>query len=161
MTDASQAADAAVLGSTVRSCAEQTKVFRSAIQVAQSLGNQFLFILAVLLLVFIIHQLFVWATKDPEVAFERAAMIFELAEVTYDTSGIMLNAAVDVFNAGVIPLWNSAAYYVVEPFVMLTLEVFSLQFMRKHYEGVYDEADFAYTGFDCTATAEASQWCGA
>ena len=111
-------------------------------------------------MVFIIHQLFLWVDQDPEIAFDRAALLFEVAEVTYDTSGILVNAAVDVANAAIIPIWNTASYYVVEPLVILVLELFVLVFTQKHYTGVYSEADFPYMGLDCTASATAAEWCG-
>lgn len=50
------AADAAVLGKTVRSCAESTKVVRSTIQTVQGLAQQFFYTLAILLVLFIVHQ---------------------------------------------------------------------------------------------------------
>ena len=83
-----------------------------------------------LLVVFIIHQLFLWVDQDPEIAFDRAALLFEVAEVTYDTSGILVNAAVDVANAAIIPIWNTASYYVVEPLVILVLGLFVLVFTQ-------------------------------
>lgn len=50
------AADAAVLGNTARKCTESTKVFRSALSVAQSIAGQAFYTLAILLILFIIHQ---------------------------------------------------------------------------------------------------------
>ena len=73
---------------------------------------------------------------------------------------ILWNGGVDVFNAGVIPMWNTATYYLIEPTVTLSLEVFSLVFMRQHWEGIMTEEDFPYNGLDCTANAEAAAWCG-
>ena len=32
---------------------------------------------------------------------------------------ILWNGGVDIFNAGVIPLWNTATYYLIEPTVVL------------------------------------------
>lgn len=101
-----------------------------------------------------------WVDQDPDVAFERAGLFFESAEVTWDLTSVLWNAGVDVFNAGVIPLWNSATYYLVEPTVVLMLEVFSLIFMQQHWKGLFSEADFPYNGLDCTANAEAAAWCG-
>ena len=75
-------------------------------------------------------------------------------------SRVLWNGAVDVFNAGVIPIWNTATYYLVEPTVTLALEVFSLIFMQQHWEGLMTEEDFPYNGLDCTANAESAAWCG-
>ena len=133
-----------------------TNTVKQTISLAQGLG----FLILLLLVVFIIHQLFLWVDQDPEIAFDRAALLFEVAEVTYDTSGILVNAVVDVANAAIIPIWNTASYYVVEPFVILVLELFMLVFTQKHYTGIYSETDFPYTGLDCTASATAAEWCG-
>ena len=116
--------------------------------------------MCVLLVLFIIHQLFVWIDQDPDIAFERAGLFFDAAEVTWDLSSVLWNAGVDVFNAGIIPLWNSMTYYLVEPTVVLLLEIFSLIFMQQHWNGLFSEADFPYNGLDCMANAEAAAWCG-
>ena len=125
-----------------------------------SLLQSFSYLLGVLLVVFLIHQVFLWMDKDPEAAFDRAAVVFEAAEVTYDTSGILINAGVEVLNAAVVPLWNSASYYLVEPIVILVLELFMLVFTKQHYTGVFSEADFPYMGLDCGASLAAATWCG-
>jgi hypothetical protein len=103
---------------------------------------------------------FVWVDRDPEAAFDRGALLFEVAEVSWDTTSILYNSAIDVLNAGVLPLWNAASHAIVEPSVILVLEIFSLVFTQQHYQGVFSEEDFPYFGLDCTASAEAAQWCG-
>ena len=179
----SDATDAAILGKTIRSCTESTKVFRSAISTAQSIGQQFFYTLAILLVLFIVHQarrsnhtrthiefssasflraaqIFVWIDRDPEEAFDRGALLFEVAEITWDTTGLIYNAGIDVVNAGVIPVWNSLSFYFAEPLIVLILEVFSLLFVKKHWKGVFSEEDFPYFGLDCTSSPQAQQWCG-
>ena len=101
-----------------------------------------------------------WVDEDPDIAFERAALLFDFTEVGWDMTRILWNGGVDVFNAGVIPIWNTATYYFVEPTVVLLLEVFSLVFMRQNWEGIMTEDDFPYNGLDCTASAESAAWCG-
>ena len=115
---------------------------------------------AVLLLLFIVHQLFLWVDASPEKAFDRAALFLSGVEVVWDGAGTLLNAAVDVLNAGVIPIWNAGTYYIIEPGVILVFEVFSLVFLDRHYEGVVSEEQLPYAGFDCTATEESRAWCG-
>ena len=105
-------------------------------------------------------KIFIWIDKDPEAAFDQAALGVEIAEVVWDSSAVMLNAAVDVFNAGVIPVWNAAAFYIVEPSLMLVIEVFSMVFTGEAYTGVIDPDSYTYNGLDCTASAEAAEWCG-
>ena len=75
-------------------------------------------------------------------------------------SRVLYNGGVDIMNAGVIPLWNTATYYLVEPAIVLSLEVFSLLFMKQHWEGLMTESDFPYNGLDCLANQEAMAWCG-
>jgi uncharacterized protein with PQ loop repeat len=62
---------------------------------------------AVVLLLFVLHQLFLWVDQEPEKAFERAALLLEIAEIVWDTLGILVNALVDVSNAALIPIWNA------------------------------------------------------
>ena len=135
---------------------QTVQVFRTAVSVARDIGTSFLQTLATLLVLFIIHQLFVWVDRDPEAAFDRGALLFEVAEITWDTSGIFYNAAIDILNSGVIPLWNAASFYIVEPLFAGLLEIFSLMFAKKHWTGLYDEDEFPYVGLDCTATAQAA-----
>lgn len=154
---ASAAANAA---NTLKTFPTRMSVVSSSIQQTVSLLQSMSYLLAILLVIFVIHQLFLWVDSDPEIAFDRAALVFEAVEVTYDTSGLLINAGVDVLNAAVIPLWNSASYYIVEPIVILVLELFMLVFTQQHYTGVYSEDDFAYIGLDCTASEAAATWCG-
>ena len=136
-----------------------SKIQIAAQGVAAAIGQGWMF-LAGLLLLFIVHQLFVWVDQDPDIAFERAGIFFEAAEVTWDFTSVLWNAGVDVFNAGVIPVWNTATYYLVEPAVVLILEIFSLIFLKQHWNGVFSEKDFPYNGLDCMATPESAAWCG-
>lgn len=137
----------------------QMAVTRAVVGVSSRAGSLYMAII-VLLLLFIIHQLFIWIDADPDIAFERAALLFDVAEVTWDMTRILWNGAVDIFNAGFIPLWNTATYYMIEPLVTLALEVFSLVFMRQHWNGIMTEKDFPYNGLDCMASAESAAWCG-
>ena len=137
----------------------QNAVTKSTLRMTES-AFRFQYALITLLLLFILHQLFVWVDQDPDVAFERAALVFEGVEITWDMSRVLYNGGVDIMNAGVIPLWNTATYYLVEPTVVLSLEVFSLIFMKQHWEGLMTEADFPYNGLDCLANQEAMAWCG-
>lgn len=153
-------ADVAHLSQTVKRYPEKFRTVLRTVQSISSQADRLGQLLAILLLVFIVHQLFLWVDRDPEVAFERAALAFEVAEVVWDTHGIVWNALTDVVNAGVIPIWNAASFYLVEPIVLLVLEIFSLVFTQRHYAGLFSEADFPYAGLDCTKSYEASEFCG-
>ena len=103
--------------------------------------------------------MFFWIDQEPEIAFNRAATFFGILEVVWDTTSVVFNSAVDIINVGLIPVWNSAVYYIVEPVLSLALEIFSIVFLRQSFPGVLPD-DFAYNGFDCTANADAMAWCG-
>ena len=99
------------------------------------------------------------STRSPRLAFNQAATFFGILEVVWDTTSVVFNSAVDIINVGLIPVWNSAVYYIVEPILSLALEIFSIVFLRQSFPGVLPD-DFGYTGFDCTASADAMAWCG-
>jgi len=131
---------------------ESVKLVQTAVNTATRIGTQFSQWLAILLVLFLLHQIFLWVDRDPEKAFDQGALLFEIAEISWDTTSIFYNSAVDVVNAGVLPVWNAASFYVVEPTVVLALEVFSLAFTHQHWQGLFSEDDFPYNGLDCTAT---------
>lgn len=103
--------------------------------------------------------MFFWIDQEPEIAFNRAATAFNIIEIGWDTTSVVFNAAVDIVNVGLLPMWNSAVYYILEPIVSLALELFSIVFLRQSFPGVLPD-DFGYTGVDCTASADAMAWCG-
>ena len=125
-----------------------------------SATRSYLIIVALVLVLFIVHQLFFWVDRSPEVAFQRAADVVEAAEATWDTTGLIWNALSDVLNGGVIPIYNAGVFYVVEPLAILTLEVFSILFFGENWDGAMPEGEAEYAGLDCMASAEAQRWCG-
>lgn len=144
---------------------ETGKFFNMGVAAFSSLLGTFSQTLAVLLVLFIVHQLFIWVDQDPEVAFERGALLFEVVEITWDTAGIGWNAVVDIVNAGVLPVWNSLSYYVVEPLIILIIEVFALLIPpHESYKGFIDptnpDNDIYKTHFDCMTTWKAAEFCG-
>lgn len=48
--------DSVEVAQTVKRCSETTRIFRSSVAVAQQLSSQFTIVLAVLLVLFILHQ---------------------------------------------------------------------------------------------------------
>ena len=126
------------------------KSISTATRISQSTGQ----LLAILLVLFILHQIFLWVDRDPEKAFDNGALLFEIAELSWDTASIFYNAQVDIINAGILPVWNAASFYVAEPLIVLVLELFSLTFAKQHWQGLFEEVDFPYNGLDCTANAK-------
>ena len=149
------------LGERIQQAPVQTvSAFSATVGAFSSIASTATLFVGVVLLLFVVHQLFIWFDQDPERAFDQAALLLEVAELVWDTGGILVNAYVDVANSALIPVWNGAAYYVAEPVVALTLEVFSLVFVGSSWNGLFNEAQYPYAGMDCLANAEAAQWCG-
>ena len=136
------------------------QIVETSVNTATRLGQQSLLLLSILLVLFIIHQIFLWVDRDPEMAFDQGALLFEIAEIAWDTLGVFYNAQVDIINAGILPVWNAVSFYVVEPTTVLALEIFSLAFAHQHWQGLFSEADFPYNGLDCTASFKSAEWCG-
>ena len=151
---------AANFGATVRSLPSTLNIGSRCVALTSFLISNVTLVAVVSLLVFILHQTFLWASKDPEAAYDRAAQALEVAEIVWDMTVILLNIISDLMNSFFIPAWNSGVFYVVEPTVFLVLEAFSLVFLGHEYEGVVSEESFPYHGIDCTSTAEAARWCG-
>lgn len=114
----------------------------------------------ILLLIFILHQLFFWLGNDPEKAFSYATLLIDVSETSWDIIGIIYNPFADIVNALVAPLWNAAVYYVLEPVIFLVLEVFSLVFLRHKYRAPISEDSFPYGGFVCDTSDASTAWCG-
>lgn len=153
----------AALALSARVRGAPTRILVSATQALTSVtlfSYTSLVLVALLLVLFVLHALFVWNDNSPEVAFDKAATVLETAEVAWDTSTILLNAISDVFNTFVIPAWNSAVYYAVEPSVFLVLEAFSVVFEGHEYQGVIKDSDYPFRGLDCSSTPEAARFCG-
>ena len=137
------------------------QAFQSALNAIARAWSFALTTLGALLGVFLVHALFTWASDDPEKAFDRGTFLLEVIELSWDLTGMLWNTGADVANAAAIPLWNAFSFYVVEPSVTLTLEVFSLVFLRHRWKGVISEEQFEYGGFICDPDSVASStFCG-
>ena len=159
-SDQERTLNAGAFRGTLSSLVVRFKVFNTLVTLWVRSASTIGLTVAVILLLFILHQLFLWVDRDPEKAFDNAAFALELIEVIWDVLGIINNAVIDICNAALIPMWNSFTYYAVEPLVILILEIFSLVFFDRHYGGVIDETSFPYQGIDCTSSVTAMQWCG-
>jgi len=108
---------------------------------------------------FILHQATLWASVRPAVAFERAKLIVYVAEISWNYFALYFHALAEVSDV-LIPLWNAASNYVVEPAVYITLDVISVIFTGKEYAGLVSEDDVPYAGFSCTKDGGGPAWCG-
>jgi len=116
--------------------------------------------IGIVLIAFLIHQLFFWLSSDPERAFDDAALFLDVLEFAWDLFGLLWNALADIANSALIPLWNAFSFYVTEPALTLILEVFSLIFLRRPYEGIISEDSLPYGGFTCDSSIASGLWCG-
>lgn len=148
------------LGETLRALPVRLNVASRGVALTSLLVSNATLIAVVLLLVFILHQSFLWASTDPEASFDRAAQLLNVVEISWDMTTVLLNVQSDLLNSMFIPGWNAGVFYIAEPTVFLVLEAFSLVFLGHEYEGVVSESTFPYHGIDCIATAEAARWCG-
>ena len=80
----------------------------------------------------------------------------------WNTVGNIWNGFTDVLLVA-IPGWNSASVYIVELFVYTALDVFSIAFTRRPYNGIITEESVPYEGFRCPTDGsldKSSEWCG-
>ena len=52
------------------------EVVRASVDTATKLGQSSLTLLSVLLVLFIVHQVFLWVDRDPEKAFDNGALVY-------------------------------------------------------------------------------------
>jgi len=60
--------------------------------------------IGVVLIAFLIHQLFFWLSADPERAFDDAALFLDVLEFVWDLVGLLWNALADIANSALIPV---------------------------------------------------------
>ena len=111
---------------------------------------------SILYLLFVLWELTLWFEADPEESFDRATTALLVMEAVWDSLRLVFNAIADIFNSVLIPTYNAGAHYVIEPTILLVIEVFSLVFLRRSWTGVIpNEID----GFDCS-TPQGARFCG-
>lgn len=114
------------------------------------------------LTLFIVHQVSLWISLDPERAFDGAKNLVIVYASGYDTTANIWNAFAEVLLVA-IPGWNAGVEYVVQPLVFSALDVLSIAFTHRPYGGVITEEQVPYEGFSCPEDGsldKASEWCG-
>lgn len=133
------------------------------LQVAASAGLLVAALSVSLFLLFILHQATLWVSSDPSVAFDRARYALQVYRSAYDTTKVLWDSYADVGNT-LIPLWNSLVHYTVQPTVFVILDVMSIVFANRPYEGILGESEVPYEGFKCPSAYDtnprAAEWCG-
>lgn len=126
------------------------------------LGIVVLALFASLLTLFLIHQLTIWISLDPEKAFHAAKQWVEAYATGWNTVANIWNGFVEVLLVA-IPGWNAGIAYVFQPAVYTALDVFSIAFAGRQYNGILTEDDVPYEGFKCPVDGsldKSSEWCG-
>lgn len=111
---------------------------------------------------FIVHQVSLWISLDPERAFHGAKSLVQVYASGYDTTANIWNAFAEVLLVA-IPGWNAGVQYVLQPLVFTALDVLSIAFTHQPYGGVITEDQVPYEGFVCPPDGsldKASEWCG-
>ena len=108
---------------------------------------------------FVVHQLSLWLSLDPERAFHAAKTLVSVYASAWDTSANLYNPVVDVALSA-IPAWNAASKYIAEPIVFTALDVLSIAFAHRPYGGVISENEVPYNGYSCPADGSVTQAAG-
>ena len=114
------------------------------------------------LALFVVHQLSLWLSVDPERAFSGAKTLVGVYATTWDTTANLYNSFADVAVA-MVPAWNAGVYYGVQPLVFTALDVLSLAFLQRPYGGLITEEEIPFEGYTCPADGsldKSAQWCG-
>jgi hypothetical protein len=93
----------------------------------------------VLLVLFILHSLTFWLSTDPERAFHVARGIASGSSTAWNSARILYNTGLKISFKGV-PAWNMMAKHYYEPIVHIAIDVMSLVFAHKHFEGVIKDS---------------------
>ena len=112
-----------------------------------------------------LHSLTIWISTDPEKAFHRARQLVGFYSTGWNSVREVYNGARYVAFAWV-PAYNTWVKHTVEPGVNIALDIISLIFAKKHYEGVISEDQVPFLGHYCgdpSTTAlpdrQTSKWC--
>lgn len=128
-----------------------------------SLGGLVVLALAIALFtLFIVHQLSIWISLDPEKAFHRAKRFVGAYSTVWNTVANIWNGFTEVLLVA-IPGFNSAVGYTVQPLVFTTLDVLSIAFTGRPYNGILSTDAVPYEGFVCPLDGsldKSSEWCG-
>lgn len=111
---------------------------------------------------FVVHQVTLWLSLDPEKAFNRSRKLVTTFGSVWDTTANIYNSFLEVVLVA-LPAWNSGVEYIVQPTVFVALDIFSLAFTKKPYRGIISDNDVPYEGFECPddgSMGPDAEWCG-
>jgi len=126
-------------------------------------GSLIILLLSIALIsLFVVHQLTIWLSLDPERAFHNAKGWVSAYATVWNTAGNIWNGVVEVLLVA-IPGWNAGVEYIVIPLVYTALDVLSIAFTGQPYGGILKESTIPYEGFVCPTDGsmdKSSEWCG-
>jgi hypothetical protein len=126
-------------------------------------GSLIILLLSIALIsLFVVHQLTIWLSLDPEKAFHNAKGWVTAYATVWNTVGNIWNGVVEVLLVA-IPGWNAGVEYIVIPLVYTALDVLSIAFTGRPYGGILKESTIPYDGFVCPTDGsmdKSSEWCG-
>lgn len=96
----------------------------------------------VLLVLFILHSLTFWLSTDPEKAFHVARGMASGTSTLWNSIRVLYNTGKKIAFKGV-PAWNLMAKHYYEPAVHISIDVMSLVFAHKHFQGVISDSSSA------------------
>lgn len=143
-------------------CSEVASVPGKALSLVSFGGLVVLALALGLITLFLVHQLSIWISLDPERAFHAAKSWVQAYATVWNTVSNIWNGLVEVLLVA-IPGWNAAAEYVLQPLVYTALDVLSIAFTGRDYEGVLSDDVVPYEGFKCPVDGsldKSSEWCG-
>lgn len=114
------------------------------------------------LALYLLHQLTLWLSSDPERAFHKSRLFISTVGSVYDTVGVLYNSLLDVVLLA-IPAWNAGVLYVIQPAVFTSVEILAMAFTGRPYNGILTDDTLRFEGHMCPADGSVgpdARWCG-
>lgn len=108
---------------------------------------------------FLLHQFTLWASLDPVTAFHNSRRAISVLAAVHDTFVAVYNAGTEVV-LELVPLWNGMVQSITQPVVYAAVDILSVAFAKRPYDGIISDEEIPYHGYDCTSGPNAAAWCG-
>ena len=115
--------------------------------------------------VFVVHSVALWGSSDPEKAFHRTRELVGYGSTGWNTIAQLLNMVLYLFTMWV-PGYNMLAKHYIEPIIWIVVDVLSLVFAHRHYNGIVSEDQVPFLGHYCGGNpdgsamdAKTAKWC--
>ena len=105
--------------------------------------------------VFVVHSVALWGSSDPEKAFHRTRELVGYGSTGWNTIAQLLNMVLYLFTMWV-PGYNMLAKHYIEPIIWIVVDVLSLVFAHRHYNGIVSEDQVPFLGHYCGGNPDGS-----